>query len=115
MVRAAALIAIILLAACNQSPATSTRDLADVADANSRNALVRISDLSSRIEELERKVEQQDRLIRAYAASLDEARSNHTNLLNTFNDNVDKSNKRDRGQDMDIAWLFRQHGVSRPN
>jgi outer membrane murein-binding lipoprotein Lpp len=56
MVRKAALIAVVLLSGCG-SPTASTSETAQVADANSRNALARIEDLSSRIDELESQIE----------------------------------------------------------
>lgn len=56
MVRKAALIVCSLLAGCG-TPTTSTSETAEIADANSRNALARIEELSSRIDELEGQVE----------------------------------------------------------
>lgn len=42
--------AIIILAGCDGSSTASTRDLADVADTNSRNALYQIDRLEARID-----------------------------------------------------------------
>lgn len=111
--RTAAASIALLLAGCGTAATTSTRDLADTADANSRNALARVAQLESRVEALESELQRQRQLLEATGRSLDEARGNHTALLNTFNSNVDKSNDRDANQERDIDWLLRRNGVYR--
>ncbi len=113
MVRAAAILALACLSGCNQNPTTTTRELADVANANSRNALAQIAELSAEVERLEGLIKAQSRNNELTSASLDEARGNHDRLRETFNNNVDKANKRDEAQERDIDWLMRRNGVNR--
>ncbi len=56
MVRGAAVILFALCAGCDGTPKTTTGERAEIADINSRNALQRIEELSSRVEELEGKL-----------------------------------------------------------
>lgn len=104
---------LLLLAACSEGASTSTRELADIADVNGRNALARVAALESRVSELEERVASQSRMLEATVGSLEEARGNHTSLLATFNSNADKSNARDAAQDDDLVWLLRRNGVQR--
>ena len=113
MVRASLILAVFLLTACGSSTGTNTRDLADNAHVNSRNALARISMLEGRIDDLESEIEGQKRLLDATINSLEESRNNHSALLDTFNSNADKSNDRNAAQERDINWLMNRNGVQR--
>lgn len=100
------LVAMLALSSCGPAPRSETRDIADVARANSANALARIEELNTKVEALEHQLALTD-------ASLEEARRNHDRLLETFNGNVEKGNRRDAAQEQDIDWLMNRNGVYR--
>lgn len=112
MVRAAAL-ALFLLSGCDRLPQSDAERRSVYADVNAGIALKQIDDQRKEIAELKDQAARDRRYLEAVAASLDEARDNHTRLRKTFNDNVDIGNKRDAAQEKDIDWLMRQHQVYR--
>jgi len=64
----------------------------------------KVAELETEVANLKSDLESSDRYLKAVAASLDEARGNHTALRKTFNDNVDIGNRRDKAQEQDINW-----------
>jgi ribosomal protein L7/L12 len=72
-----------------------------------------IAALKAQVARLEERAERDREMARLTGASLDEARDNHTSLRKTFNENVDKGNRRDTAQEADIDWLMRRAGVAR--
>lgn len=113
MVRAAALIGLLSLTGCNGYGGPTAEQRSVYADVNARNAIAAADRLSSKVDDLEEKVERQERTIELLSASLEESRGNHTHLLETFNKNVDRGNKRDLSHENDIDWLMRRNGVAR--
>jgi hypothetical protein len=78
-------VALSLEACGQQSYSVSTRDLADDADANARNALAQIDDLQSKVEQLEAEN-------RALAGRVDELESQSADHLTWANSLADKHN-----------------------
>lgn len=101
------------LTGCDNAPISRTRDVALTADVNSRNALAQLADLRSKVDELEAENSRLKESLRLTNGSLTESRDNHSALLKTFNDNVEKSNSREKAQESDIDWLMRRNGVVR--
>jgi len=79
--RALILAATLLLSACGQPSYTeSTRDLADDADANARNALAQIEDLQSKVEQLETENQQ----LRGRVDTLESQAAEHATWANAL-------------------------------
>ncbi len=96
MVRAAGLVAALLLVGCDggsfrkrTAPLTSEMSVMILKD--------EIDRLRSRVDELERAKEANHRLLTATGDSLEEARDNHKALLKTFNSNVVSANEKANG------------------
>lgn len=82
-----------VLSGCGDFPRARTEsEIRDIAE-DEADAIASHKADSSRVDELEERVEKLEERLRLTSASLDEARSNHTALLNTFNGNVDIENK----------------------
>ena len=91
--------AISTLSACGDFPRARTEsEIRDMAEDEADAIASRKAD-SSRVDELEERVEKLEERLRLTSASLDEARSNHESLRNTFNGNVDIEN-RSRAREM---------------
>jgi len=97
----------VLMAGCTAQQGASD---ADVANANARMALQRVADLESEVSDLKKASAAQKRFIDAVYASLEEARKNHDSLRSTFNENVEKGNRRDAAQERDIDALMGRGG-----
>lgn len=111
MVRKAALAALTLLAGCDRLDSTERRSV--YADVNASIALKQLEEQRREIAELKEQVARDKRYLDLVSASLDEARENHTKLLKTFNDNVQRANKSDVAHERDIDWLMQRNGVFR--
>jgi septal ring factor EnvC (AmiA/AmiB activator) len=118
--RLAGVLLLLALAGCNDMPQARTKsEISDIAadEAEDQVAPLRaqIAEMQDKIDELERALQEQKTTLQLTGDSLTEARGNHDALLKTFNQNVDKSNARERGQEQDIDWIMRRLGVPRPN
>lgn len=69
--------------------------------------------LKARIDELESELDDTKRMLELTSASLTEARENHASLRTTFNDNVDRSNRRNEDIYNRIEYLERRLGIYR--
>jgi hypothetical protein len=110
MVRAA-IVVLFLLSGCDRQRDAEQRST--YADVGTATALAQLEAQREKIERLEDIVEKQGRYIAAVHASLDEARENHTALHKTYNEGVDRSNKRAQINEANIDWLLRRNGVAR--
>jgi chromosome segregation ATPase len=78
------------LSSCGDASRTSTRDLADVADANSRTSLMRIEELRSEVEQLSSDKDDLERKVRELEASDEQIRSWSGEIAQKHNQLSDK-------------------------
>lgn len=85
------LVAVLLLGSCDRP---QWEDTLDVADVNARNAIARVEGLASRVSELERELEVQDRMIDALSADAETDRDLINGNADVYNHFKDTTNDR---------------------
>lgn len=94
----AALLAALLLGSCSNLPSQSeTHDLADVANVNARNALYKIQQIESRLDDMP-DADDAELEVRRLRGRVDDLESELSSLRETVNNNADAYNRHISGE-----------------